>query len=174
MKNITQKIEAVRHEVGNILHHHRCAFVNVRALQQVRNERLAQMKFALQQHAAPEIFSISNSLARPFAFVRSEEAHIHASIQATLTVWENAEEFLEAESIIQPLLDQLAVLEAEQAAANLAAGEAESKRRNAMDEAKAQAISAIEREFALPEPQPEQEPEKPFRGRGLKPALVTV
>tara|TARA_R110000868_G_scaffold383653_2_gene650913 strand:- start:5147 stop:5668 length:522 start_codon:yes stop_codon:yes gene_type:complete len=171
---IEKQIENIHSEIGSVLYNHRASYTNGMALRHLHSEQVAKYKFALSEHSAPEVLRISNCLAHIQYVTTTPECANFGTIETLLKLSESSEEFKTAYGILQPLINQLAALEADQAAANLAAGEAESKRRNAMDEAKAQAISAIEREFALPEPQPEQEPEKPFRGRGLKPALVTV
>lgn len=173
--NIQSKIEATKQTVEGVGHHHQCAFVNVRSLQAVRAERVAQMKFQLQHHAAPEVFNISNSTLRPLTFACSEEAHAYSAIISTLAIWETSPEFLEAEGIIQPMLDEIAKLEADLAAENVAAGLQAQARRDAIEEATAKALADIAAKFPEPSSEPAPpEPAPPFRGKGLKPVLATA
>lgn len=94
-----EKIEFTKDELRIVLHHFRCTFVTTRALQSIRDEWLAQLKHHLLQHLAAQVLSIPNSLAHPFRFIRTGEAHIFSSVETTLAVWENAPEFMEAEKM---------------------------------------------------------------------------
>ena len=123
------------------LEHHRLIFLNTEA---VREAVLAQEgKFMIRAQAAsygggatsyPEGWQVSRQ--RPF--VNDVDPQI-ANLRGVLTIMESSPEYLEAAKIIEPLLEAVAEVEQQEAAAAVRRGELERVHREAVAAAEAQA-----------------------------------
>jgi hypothetical protein len=149
MKNSAPKIDP-RTALSSTLEHLRIVYLNTEA---VREAVLAQEgKFMIRAQAAsygggatdyPEGWRVSRQ--RPF--VNDIDPQI-ANLRTVLTIMETSPEYLEAAQIIEPLLEAVAALEKQEAAAAQAAAAAEHIRCEKLNAAKADAIAQIERQFA--------------------------
>ena len=77
----------------------------------------------------------------------------------------STDEAIHAESVVAPLVAKIRELEAQLTEEHKIASLAAAARQAALDEARAEALAAVEAQFAIAEPPAPAEPEKPFRGK---------
>jgi hypothetical protein len=173
-----QQLEAVKHEIGHVLHHHRCAYVNGMALRNLYSEKEKTFLFSLSQHPAAEVLRIPNCLSHMNSLAASSLGSDFGTLKILLDLSEASAEFQEAYAIIQPRVDRVAELEAEILEENAAAGRAANALAEAIEAARvaaeASAMKApgvLAAQKALAAAQPALVPDAvidtspPFRGR---------
>jgi hypothetical protein len=172
------QLEAVKHEIGHILHNVQCAYVNGMALRNLYSEKEGHFLFNLSQHPAPEVLRIPNCIGHMNQLAASSVGQDFGTLKILLDLSSASAEFQEAHSIIQPLVDRVAELEAEiederntaGRAAN-ALAEAEAAARQAAEDklAKDPAVIAARKAFDAAQPalvpQPALDTSPPFRGK---------
>ena len=108
-----QQLEAVKHEIGNVLHNTRCAYTNGMALRQLYTEKEKHFLFNLSQHPAAEVLRIPNCVSHMNNLATTSLGSGLGTLKILLDLSEASAEFQEAYSILQPMVDRVAELEAE-------------------------------------------------------------
>jgi aminopeptidase N len=171
-------LEAVKHEIGHILHNVQCAYVNGMALRNLYTEKERHFLFNLSQHPAAEVLRIPNCLSHMNSLAASSLGSDFGTLKILLDLSEQSAEFQEAHGILQPLVDRVAELEAEIMEENAVAGRAanalaeaiEAARQAAEDKlAKDPAVIAARKALDAAQPalvpQPALDTSPPFRGK---------
>ena len=172
-----QQLEAVKHEIGNVLHNTRCAYTNGMALRQLYTEKEKHFLFNLSQHPAAEVLRIPNCVSHMNNLATTSLGSGLGTLKILLDLSEASAEFQEAYSILQPMVDRVAELEAEIQDERNTAGRAAHALAEAIEVARIAAEDKVAKDpaviaarKALEAAQPAlvpvpAEPEKPFRGK---------
>jgi hypothetical protein len=181
------QLEAVKNEIGHVLHHHRCAYVNGMALRNLYTEKERHFLFNLSQHPAAEVLRIPNCHGHMHNLAASSVGQDFGTLKILLDLSEASAEFREAHAILQPLVDRVAQLEGEIEAERETAGraahvlaEAEDAARQAAQEKAMKDPAVVAARKALEAAQPALVPDvavdtsPPFRGKVaiVEPALA--
>jgi hypothetical protein len=108
-----QQLEAAKNAVGSVLHNTRCAYTNGMALRQLYTEKEKHFLFNLSEHSAPEVLRIPNCLSHINNIATTSLGSNFGTLKILLDLSEASAEFQEAYSILQPMVDRVAELEAE-------------------------------------------------------------
>lgn len=144
-----QKLELAKDKIGNVLHHHRCAYVNGISLRDLYADKERVFLASLSQHSAPQVLRIPNCHSHVHHLTVSAMGGDFGTLKILLDLSEASAEFKEAYQILQPLVDRVAELEAEIEDERLVAAEASNKLRDAVEAARLAAEEKLAKDPAV-------------------------
>ena len=145
--NTLEQIADVQRQVSSLPHSVRAVYTNGTALKNIWLEKKEELLLELSQHPAPSPLDVPNGTSHPYGFVRSPVFTEVAMLRLVLDLAEQSVEFQDACAVIEPMLEKIAELEADHAAAVAEKG----RKMNALRDAEETALEAA-RAAALESP----------------------
>ena len=183
MNSTIEKLDAAQNELNSVEQTHRGAWAHGMALRHLWAEREEEILHLLSEQGLPDVMNPTSDTGWLLAYASSPMTSRLPALKVMLDISESSQQFKEACEIIGPIIDRIAVLEAQLEAENAERGKLSNALREAEELARAKAEAALGRDptvlaarKALEAAQPAPVPEPPalIRGRQTipQPALA--
>jgi hypothetical protein len=113
IESLESAIEDIKLRVGNIPYSVQATYCNGIGARSLYIEKEANFKKLLVEHSAPQPLQLGNSLAHTNQILQASESVGFANAKIMMDLVQAMPEFIAAEAQVQPLLDEIASLQAE-------------------------------------------------------------